>query len=73
MAIVNPKLMRTIPVELTVQVPDIHDDARWYEIMDFCDDPDTKGEYEWSLLSRNVACFCFTDPDAAFECKMRFG
>jgi hypothetical protein len=73
MAVVNPRLRHTLPVESAVQVTDIRSDDLWREIMEFCDHPDTKGEYEWDIPSRNAACFYFTDANAGFEFKMRFG
>jgi hypothetical protein len=60
----------------TVRVTDI--DLCWDAVMDFCDHPDQRGEFDWNPDDSEEgecqdATFYFTDEITAFHFKMRFG
>jgi hypothetical protein len=61
-----------------VHVLDIDNDARWAEMIVFCEDTSRPGMYDWDpedseVGDRQDADFYFSDENVAFDFKMRFG
>lgn len=70
---VNPEANGVSQVKLRIGN---QDDQRWSEIISFCIAPEAPGEFSFDMLDQHshydVIMFFFTDPNVAFEFKMRF-
>jgi hypothetical protein len=78
MARENEHLSGDEPTQTLHRVRMLDIDARWNEVMDFCDHPDQKGDFDWNPDDiedgdRQDATFYFTNEVTAFHFKMRFG